>query len=61
MTRIVEAVRKGVLDEKILNRGLPQTFEINSRYVENAQPETIWDKIPIISSVAQLAEDVSCF
>ncbi len=54
---IVEAVRKGVLDEKILNRACRRLLEINSRYVENAQPETIWDKDTDNQLSAQLAEE----
>ena len=42
--RIVEAVRSGELDEAILDRAVERILTVNYRYLENAKPETPWDK-----------------
>ena len=42
--KIVEAVKNGQLDEAILDRAVERILTINYRYLENAKPETPWDK-----------------
>ena len=42
--RVVEAVRAGKLDEKLVDQAVERVLKINFRYLENAQPETPWDK-----------------
>ena len=42
--RIVEAVRGGKLDEKLVDQAAERVLEVNDRYLENARPETPWDK-----------------
>jgi len=41
---IVEAVRSGRLDEAAVDRAAERILTINYRYLENAKPETPWDK-----------------
>ncbi len=41
--RIVEAVRSGKLDEKLVDQAVERILTINFRYLENAKPETPWD------------------
>ncbi|MDD5864338.1 MAG: glycoside hydrolase family 3 C-terminal domain-containing protein [Firmicutes bacterium] len=41
--KIVEAVRSGKLDEKLLDQAVERILTINYRYLENAKPETPWD------------------
>ena len=42
--RIVEAVRSGRLDEKLVDLAAERILNISFRYLENAKPETPWDK-----------------
>ncbi|MCI6958149.1 MAG: glycoside hydrolase family 3 C-terminal domain-containing protein [Candidatus Faecousia sp.] len=42
--KIVEAVRAGRLDEAVLDRAVERILTVNYRYLENAKPETPWDK-----------------
>lgn len=42
--RIVEAVRAGKLDEKVVDLAAERILTINYRYLENAKPDTVWDK-----------------
>ena len=42
--KIVEAVRSGELDEAILDRAVERILTVNYRYLENAKPDTPWDK-----------------
>lgn len=42
--KIVEAVRAGRLDEAVLDRAVERILTVNYRYLENARPETPWDK-----------------
>ena len=55
--KIVEAVRSGVLDEKILDRACERILTINYRYLENAKPETPWDKEAQHLQAAEIAAD----
>ncbi len=41
---VVEAVRSGRLDEAAVDRTAERVLAINYRYLENAKPETPWDK-----------------
>lgn len=42
--KIVEAVRTEQLDEAILDRAVERILTVKYRYLENAKPETPWDK-----------------
>lgn len=42
--RIVEAVREGTLDEKLVDQAAERVLAVNYRYLENARPDTPWDK-----------------
>lgn len=42
--KIVEAVRAGKLDEAVVDQACERILTINYRYLENAKPETPWDK-----------------
>ena len=42
--KIVEAVKSGKLDEKLVDQACERILNIVYRYLENAKPETPWDK-----------------
>ena len=42
--RVVEAVKKGELDEKDVDLAVERLLTVHNRYLENAKPETVWDK-----------------
>ena len=42
--KIVEAVKSGALDEKVLDEACENILGIVYRYIENAKPDTPWDK-----------------
>ncbi len=42
--KIVEAVRAGRLDEKLVDLACERILTVNERYLQNAKPETPWDK-----------------
>lgn len=42
--KIVEAVRAGKLSEAVVDQACERILAINYRYLENAKPETPWDK-----------------
>ena len=42
--KVINAVRTGILDEKIVDRAVERILNINYRYLENAKPHTPWDK-----------------
>ncbi len=42
--RVVEAVRAGKLDEKLVDQAVERVLTINERYLSNAVPSTPWDK-----------------
>ena len=52
---IVEAVRKGKLDERLVDQAAERILTINYRYLENAKPETPWDR----EAQHQLARDLA--
>ncbi len=42
--RVVEAVRSGKLDERDVDLAVERLLTIHNRYLENAKPNTAWDK-----------------
>ena len=55
--KIVEAVRAGKLDEKYVDLAVERILEIVYRYVENARPDTPWDKEADHLLSAKIAEE----
>ena len=55
--RIVEAVRKGELDEAVLDRAVERILTIVFRAAENARPDTPWDKEAQHLLAADIAAD----
>ena len=54
---IVEAVRSGKLDEKLVDQACERILNIVYRYVENAKPDTPWDKEVQHRQAAEIAAD----
>lgn len=42
--KVLKAVQEGILDEAIVDQAVERILRINYRYLENAKPETPWDK-----------------
>ena len=42
--KVLKAVQDGILDEAIVDQAVERILTINYRYLENAKPETPWDK-----------------
>ncbi len=55
--RIVEAVRAGTLEEAVLDQAVERILNIHYRYLENAKPDTVWDKEAQHALAAQIAEE----
>ena len=55
--KIVEAVRAGKLDEKAVDLACERILKIVFRYLENAKPETPWDKEKQHALAAAMAAD----
>ena len=55
--RIAAAVRDGSLDEAVLDRAVERILNIVFRHVENAKPETPWDKEAQHALAAEIAAD----
>ena len=55
--KIVEAVKAGKLDEKIVDRACERILNIVYRYLENAKPETPWDKEKQHAQAADIAAE----
>ena len=55
--KIVAAVREGKLDEAIVDRAVERILTINYKYLENAKPETEWDKEKDHLLAADIAAD----
>lgn len=55
--KIVEAVRSGKLDEKAVDLACERILTIVYRYLENAKPETPWDKEAQHAMAAEIAAD----
>ena len=54
---IVEAVRSGKLDEKLVDQACERILNIVYRYTENAKPDTPWDKEAQHRQAAEIAAD----
>ena len=54
---MVEAVRNGELDEKVVDQAVERILTINQKYLDNAKPETAWDMDAQDRLAAQLAAD----
>ena len=55
--KIVEAVRAGKLDERLVDQAVEHILNIVFRYVENAKPDTPWDKEAQHRLAAEIAAD----
>lgn len=55
--KIVEAVRAGKLDEALVDQAVERILRINYRYLDNARPETPWDKEADHQLSAQIAAE----
>ena len=55
--KIVEAVKAGKLDEKLVDLACERILNIVYRYLENAKPETPWDKEAQHAQAAKIAEE----
>ena len=55
--KVVEAVKSGKLDEKLVDLCCERILNIVFRYVENAKPETPWDKEAQHLQAAEVAAD----
>ena len=55
--KIVEAVRAGKLDEKLVDLACERILNIVFRYVENAKPDTPWDQEKQHAQAAEIAAD----
>jgi len=42
--KVLKAVQDGILDEAVVDQAVERILTINYRYLENAKPETPWDK-----------------
>ena len=55
--KIVEAVRAGLLDERLVDQAAERILNIVFRYAENAKPDTPWDKEAQHRLAAEIAAD----
>jgi len=55
--KIVNAVRTGKLDEKIVDQAVERILRINYKYLDNAKPHTPWDKEADHELAAKIAAD----
>ena len=55
--KIVAAVKAGKLDEKLVDRACERILNIVYRYLENAKPETPWDKEAQHAQAADIAAE----
>ena len=55
--KIVEAVRAGSLDEKLVDAACERILDIVYRYLENAKPETPWDREAQHAQAADIAAE----
>ena len=55
--KIVEAVRAGKLDEKLVDQACERILNIVYRYLENAKPETPWDQEAQHARAAEMAAE----
>ena len=55
--KIVEAVRAGKLDEKLVDQACERILRIVYRYLDNAKPDTPWDQEKQHEQAAEIAAD----
>ena len=55
--KIVEAVKAGKLDEKLVDQACERILNIVYRYLDNAKPETPWDKEAQHAQAARIAAE----
>ena len=55
--KIAEAVKAGTLDEKVLDQACERILNIVFRYLENAKPDTPWDKEKQHARAAEMAAE----
>ena len=55
--KVVEAVRTGKLDEKLVDQACERILNIVYRYLENAKPDTPWDKEAQHAQAARIAAE----
>ena len=55
--KIVEAVRRGELDEAVVDQAVERILTVNYKYLENARPETPWDQEADHQLAAKIAEE----
>ena len=55
--KIVAAVKAGKLDEKLVDQACERILNITFRYLENAKPDTPWDKEKQHARAAEIAAD----
>ena len=55
--RVAQAVREGRLDEAVVDQAVERILTINYRYLENAKPDTPWDKEADHQLAAEIAAD----
>ena len=55
--KIIAAVRAGALAETVLDQAVERILNIHYRYLENAKPDTVWDKEAQHALATQLAEE----
>ena len=55
--KIVEAVRAGKLDEKLVDQACERILNIVYRYLENAKPDTPWDQEKQHAQASEIAAD----
>ena len=55
--KVAEAVRAGRLDEKLVDRACERILNIVYRYLENAKPDTPWDKEAQHAQAARIAAE----
>ena len=55
--KIVEAVKAGKLDEKLVDQACERILNIVYRYLDNAKPDTSWDKEAQHAQAAQIAAE----
>ena len=55
--QIIEAVKAGTLDEALVDLACERILTVNYRFLENARPDTVWDKEAHDALSARLSEE----
>ncbi len=55
--KIVEAVRRGELDEAVVDQAVSRILSVHARYLEHARPDTPWDKEADHLLAAEIAQE----